>query len=210
MKLTVVIVNYNVKSYLHQCLHSVERAIRGMNAEVVVVDNASTDASVEELSASFPWVKFIANTENVGFSRANNQAIRQSKSDYVLLLNPDTVVGEEVLEACVSFMDSHADAGAVGVKMLREDGGFAWESRRGVPTLTTSFYKMVGLCSLFPHSRVFGKYYMRYLDENEVNRIEIISGAFMMLRRSALNEVGLLDETFFMYGEDIDLSYRLL
>ena len=210
MKLTIVIVNYNVKSYLHQCLHSVERAIRGMNAQVVVVDNASTDGSVEELSVLFPWVKFIANTENVGFSCANNQAIRETKSDYVLLLNPDTVVGEEVLEACVAFMDSHADAGAVGVKMLKEDGDFAWESRRGVPTLTTSFYKMVGLCSLFPTSRVFGKYYMRYLDENEVNRIEIISGAFMMLRRSALNEVGLLDETFFMYGEDIDLSYRLL
>lgn len=210
MKLTVVIVNYNVKAYLSQCLHSVSRAICGMSAEVVVVDNASSDGSVDELSAAFPWVRFIANRENVGFSCANNQAIRESRSEYVLLLNPDTVVGEEVLEACVAFMDSHADAGAVGVKMLKEDGGFAWESRRGVPTLMTSFYKMVGLCSLFPKSHVFGKYYMRYLDENEVNRIEIISGAFMMLRRSALNEVGLLDETFFMYGEDIDLSFRLL
>lgn len=210
MKLTVVIVNYNVKAYLNQCLHSVQRAIRGLSAEVIVVDNASTDGSVGELSAAFPWVKFMANGENVGFSRANNQAIRESRSEYVLLLNPDTVVGEDVLEACVAFMDSHPDAGGVGVKMLKEDGDFAWESRRGVPTLMTSFYKMIGLCSLFPRSRVFGKYYMRYLDENEVNRIEIISGAFMMLRRSALNEVGLLDETFFMYGEDIDLSYRLL
>ena len=210
MKLTVVIVNYNVKAYLSQCLHSVARAIRGMSAEVIVVDNASTDGSVDELSEAFPWVKFIANKENVGFSCANNQAIRESKSEYVLLLNPDTVVGEEVLETCVSFMDSHPDAGGVGVKMLKEDGDFAWESRRGVPTLMTSFYKMVGLCNLFPKSRVFGKYYMRYLDENEVNRIDIISGAFMMLRRSALNEIGLLDETFFMYGEDIDLSYRLL
>lgn len=210
MKLTVVIVNYNVKAYLSQCLFSVERAIRGLSAEVIVVDNASTDGSVDELSATFPWVRFIANKENVGFSRANNQAIRESRSEYVLLLNPDTLVGEEVLEACVAFMDSYPDAGGVGVKMLKEDGDFAWESRRGVPTLMTSFYKMVGLCNLFPESRVFGKYYMRYLDKDEVNRIEIISGAFMMLRRSALNEVGLLDETFFMYGEDIDLSYRLL
>lgn len=210
MKLTVVIVNYNVKTYLAQCLHSVSRAIRGLSAEVIVVDNASTDGSVEELSAAYPWVKFIPNTDNRGFSCANNQAIRESASDYVLLLNPDTVVGEEVLEACVAFMDSHPDAGGVGVRMLKDDGSFAWESRRGVPTLMTSFYKMVGLCSLFPQSRIFGKYYMRYLDENEVNRIDIISGAYMMLRRSALDEVGLLDETFFMYGEDIDLSYRIL
>lgn len=210
MKLTVVIVNYNVKSYLCQCLHSVERAIRGLSAEVVVVDNASSDDSVAEVSRLFPWVRVIVNKDNVGFSRANNMAIRESKADYVLLLNPDTIVGEEVLSSCVAFMDRHSDAGAVGVKMLKEDGDFAWESRRGVPTLMTSFYKMIGLCSLFPNSRVFGKYYMRYLDENEVNRIEIVSGAFMMLRRSALNEVGLLDETFFMYGEDIDLSYRLL
>ena len=210
MKLTIVIVNYNVKSYLCQCLHSVERAIRGLSTEVVVVDNASSDDSVAEVLRLFPWVRVIANQENVGFSRANNMAIRESKSDYVLLLNPDTIVGEEVLSSCVAFMDNHSDAGAVGVKMLKEDGGFAWESRRGVPTLMTSFYKMIGLCSLFPNSRLFGKYYMRYLDENDVNRIEIVSGAFMMLRRSALNEVGLLDETFFMYGEDIDLSYRLL
>lgn len=209
-KLTVIIVNYNVKDYLCQCLHSVERAMRGLSGEVVVVDNASSDGSVEELSSRFPLVTFIANRDNRGFSCANNQAIRQAQSEYVLLLNPDTVVGEDVLQAAVDFMDSHPDAGGVGVKMLTDDGRMAWESRRGVPTLMTSFYKMVGLCKLFPRSRVFGKYYMRYLDENEVNRIEIMSGAFMMLRRQALEEVGLLDETFFMYGEDIDLSYRLL
>ena len=209
-KLTVVIVNYNVKDYLCQCLHSVERAMQGLSGEVVVVDNASSDGSVEELSSRFPHVTFIANKDNRGFSCANNQAIRQAQSEYVLLLNPDTVVGEDVLLAAVDFMDSHPDAGGVGVRMLTDDGRMAWESRRGVPTLMTSFYKMVGLCRLFPKSRVFGKYYMRYLDENEVNRIEIMSGAFMMLRRQALEEVGLLDETFFMYGEDIDLSYRLL
>lgn len=210
MKLTIVIVNYNVKEYLRQCLHSVERAISGMNIEVVVVDNASTDGSIEELSPLFPWVKFVASKENLGFACGNNLAVRESRGEYVLLLNPDTIVGEEVLKECISFMDNHADAGALGVRMLKANGGFAWESRRGVPTPFTSFCKMVGLCSLFPKSRLVGHYYMRYLDENEPARIEIVSGAFMMLRRSALEEIGLLDETFFMYGEDIDLSYRLL
>ena len=208
-KLTVIIVNYNVKEYLRQCLHSVERALQGMEGEVIVVDNASSDGSVEELAAVYPSVTFIANKDNRGFSCANNQAIRLSKAEYVLLLNPDTIVGEDVLHHCISFMDTHPDAGGVGVKMLADDGRMAWESRRGVPTLMTSFYKMMGLCSLFPKSRVFGKYYMRYLDANEVNRIEIMSGAFMMLRRQALEEIGLLDETFFMYGEDIDLCYRI-
>ena len=210
IRLTVVIVNYNVKDYLCQCLHSVERALVGIPAQVIVVDNASSDGSVEELSKVFPDVKFIANKENGGFARANNQAIRQAKGDYVLLLNPDTVIGEEVLDECITFMDGHPSAGAVGVRMLKADGGFAWESRRGIPTPFTSFCKMIGLCKLFPKSRLFGKYYMRYLDENEKARIEIVSGAFMMLRSSALDEIGLLDETFFMYGEDIDLSYRLL
>lgn len=210
MKLTIVIVNYNVKEYLRQCLHSVGRAISGMNAEVMVVDNASTDGSVEELSPLFPWVKFIVSKENLGFARGNNLAIHEARGEYVLLLNPDTVVGEEVLKECVSFLDAHADAGALGVKMLKANGSFAWESRRGVPTPFTSFCKMIGLCTLFPKSHLMGHYYMRYLDENEPARIEIVSGAFMMLRRSALEEIGLLDETFFMYGEDIDLSYRLL
>ncbi len=210
VKLSVVIVNYNVKAYLHQCLHSVECALTGMNAEVIVVDNASTDGSLEELTDRFPQVRFIANCDNVGFAKANNQAIREAKGEYVLLLNPDTVVGGEVFDECVAFMDTHPAAGAVGVRMLKADGGFAWESRRGVPTPFTAFCKMVGLCSLFPKSRLLGRYYMRYLDENEAARIEIVSGACMMLRHAALDEIGLLDETFFMYGEDIDLSYRLL
>lgn len=210
IKLSIVIVNYNVKFYLHQCLHSVQRALAGINAEVIVVDNASTDGSLDELTLAYPDVVFIANTDNKGYAYANNQAIRQSHGEYVLLLNPDTIVGGEVFDTCVSFLDTHPNVGAVGVRMLRADGSFAYESRRGLPTPLTAFYKMVGLCSLFPKSKFFGKYYMRYLDENEAARIEVISGAFMMLRRSALDEVGLLDETFFMYGEDIDLSYRLL
>lgn len=210
MKLSVVIVNYNVKHYLEQTLCSVYRASRNLEVDVWVVDNASTDGSQEYITRRFPQVHYLYNEENVGFSRANNQAIRLSEGEYVLLLNPDTIVGEDVLEAGVRFLDENPQAGALGVAMLKDDGGFAWESRRGVPTPFTSFCKMSGLCSMFPKSRTFGKYYMRYLDENQINEIEIISGAFNMIRRSALDRVGLLDETFFMYGEDIDLSYRIL
>lgn len=210
MKLSVIIVNYNVKYYLEQTIFSVYRAVRNLEAEVWVVDNASTDGSKEYILQRFPKVHYLYNEENVGFSRANNQAIRLSEGEYVLLLNPDTIVGEDVLEAGVRFLDENPQAGALGVAMLKDNGGFAWESRRGVPTPFTSFCKMSGLGSLFPKSRTFGKYYMRYLDETQVNEIEIISGAFNMIRRSALDRVGLLDETFFMYGEDIDLSYRIL
>ena len=208
--LTIIIVNYNVKFYLEQCLESVRRASKGVQVEVFVVDNLSTDGSVEYLRGRFPEVTFIENHENVGFARANNQAIRQSKGEYVLLLNPDTIVGEDTLVQCVEFMDSHPEAGAVGTYMLHVDGTFAPESRRGLPTPFVAFCKMMGLTALFPKSRLFGRYYMRYLDENEVNEIEVISGAYMMLRRDALDKVGLLDEDFFMYGEDIDLSYRVL
>lgn len=208
--LSVVIVNYNVKFYLEQCLESVRRASEGLQVEVFVVDNLSTDGSVEYLRERFPEVTFIENKENVGFARANNQAIRQSKGEYVLLLNPDTIVGEDTLNQCVEFMDAHREAGAVGAYMLHVDGTFAPESRRGLPTPFVAFCKMTGLTALFPKSRLFGRYYMRYLDKNEVNEIEVISGAYMMLRRETLDKVGSLDEDFFMYGEDIDLSYRVL
>ena len=208
--LSVIIVNYNVKFYLEQCLESVRRASQGLQVEVFVVDNQSTDGSVEYLRGRFPEVTFIENKENVGFARANNQAIRQSKGEYVLLLNPDTIVGEDTLAQCVEFMDVHPEAGGIGTYMLHADGTFAPESRRGLPTPFVAFCKMTGLTKLFPKSRIFGRYYMRYLDENEVNEIEVISGAYMMLRREALDKVGLLDEDFFMYGEDIDLSYRVL
>ncbi len=209
-KLSIIIVNYNVRYYLEQCLRSVQRASIGLDVETWVVDNASTDDSIAYLSSRFHEVHFIANTENVGFSRANNQAIRQSDSDYVLLLNPDTIVAENTLRGCVEFLDSHPEVGATGVRMLHHDGSFAPESRRGIPTPFVSFCKMSGLGSLFPFSRRFGRYYMRYLDPEEANPIEVISGAFNMIRRKALDQVGLLDEDFFMYGEDIDLSYRLL
>ncbi|MCR4920637.1 MAG: glycosyltransferase family 2 protein [Bacteroidaceae bacterium] len=210
MKLSVVIVSYNVKYHLEQCLRSVQRATSALESEVWVVDNASTDGSLDYLRPRFPDVHFIANTENVGFSRANNQAIRLSTGEYVLLLNPDTLVGEATLSGCVSFLDAHPEVGATGVKMLNPDGTFAPESRRGVPSPFTSFCKMSGLGTLFPRSRTFGRYYMLYLDRESPAPIEIISGAYNMLRRKALDQVGLLDEDFFMYGEDVDLSYRLL
>lgn len=210
MKLSVVIVNYNVKYYVEQCIRSVYRSAGNMPIEIWVVDNASTDESMIYLKPRFPQVNFIENTENVGFSRANNQAIIRSSGEYVLLLNPDTLLGEDVLPACVRFLDEHPQVGATGVAMLKDDGGFAWESRRGLPTPFTSFCKMSGLSTLFPKSHLFGRYYMRYLDVREANPIEVISGAFNMLRRSALDRIGLLDEDFFMYGEDIDLSFRML
>ena len=208
--LSVIIVNYNVKFYLEQCLESVRRASKGLQVETFVVDNLSTDGSVAYLRERFPEVTFIENRENVGFARANNQAIRQSKGRYVLLLNPDTFVGEDTLACMVEFMEAHPEAGGAGAYMLNADGTFAPESRRGLPTPFVAFCKMSGLTKLFPKSRLLGRYYMGYLDANEVNEIEAISGACMMLRRGALDKVGLLDEDFFMYGEDIDLSYRVL
>ena len=163
MKISIVIVNYNVKHYVEQCLLSVERALQGMTGEVYVVDNKSTDNSVEYLKAKFPWVYFIKNDFNAGFSKANNQALRVARGEYVMLLNPDTIIGENTLRDCISFLDAHPDAGGAGVRMLRVDGSFAPESKRGVPTPWTSFCKMSGLCSLFPQSRVFGRYYMPFV-----------------------------------------------
>lgn len=210
MKLSIVIVNYNVKYFVAQCLLSVERALCGLNAEVFVVDNASTDGSVAYLRSKFPWVRFIENCENVGFAKANNQAVRQSRGEYVLLLNPDTFVGESTLRECIDLMDQTPRAGMCGVAMLKVDGSFAPESRRGVPTPWVSFCKMSGLGSLFPKSRLFGRYYMQYLNRAAICKIDIVSGAFMFIRREALDKVGLLDEAFYMYGEDVDLSYRVL
>lgn len=209
MKLTVIIVNYNVKHYLEQCLRSLQQALKDIEAQVYVVDNSSTDGSVAYLKDKFEDVKWICNSENRGFAKANNQAIRVSESQYVLLLNPDTIVGEEVISTALKFMDGHEKAGAVGVKMLNSDGTVAKESRRGIPTPMTAFYKMCGLCESFPKSRRLAHYYMSYLPWDKPQRIEVVSGAFCLLRRNTLDAIGLLDEDFFMYGEDIDLSYRI-
>lgn len=217
LKLSVIIVNYNVKYYLDQCIRSVLRAFVLMHtpAEIIVVDNHSADGSVDYLEKRYPqmlypMVRFVRSAHNLGFARANNIAIRQSRGEYVLLLNPDTIVGEDTLKASVDFMDAHEDAGAVGVRMLGAQGRRAMESRRGLPTPMVSFFKMLGFCNRWPHHRLFGKYYMGYLPWDEPCQIEVVSGAYCMLRRKALDEVGLLDEDFFMYGEDIDLSYRVL
>lgn len=210
MKLTVVIVSYNVKYYLEQCLDSLFRALHGIEAEIYVVDNHSKDYSVEYLQQRFDKVKFIACNHNFGFARANNLAINRTESEYVLLLNPDTVIGENVIKDSIAFMDSHDNAGGLGVQMLKCNGERALESRRGLPTPLTAFYKMCGLCAKYPQNRKFGKYYMGYLSWDRPGQIEVISGAYCFLRRSAINKAGALDEDFFMYGEDIDLSYRIL
>jgi len=209
-KLTVVIVNYNVKYYVEQCLMSLQRALADVDAEVYVVDNHSQDGSVEYLSERFPSINIIRSQHNLGFARANNLAIRQSESEYVLLINPDTFVGEQVVTQAIRFMDGHEKAGGLAAWMLKTDGSSANESRRGLPTPLVSFYKIFGFCSRFPKSKVFGKYYMGYLPWDKPAQIEVVSGAFFFARRKVLDEVGLLDEDFFMYGEDIDLSYRIL
>jgi GT2 family glycosyltransferase len=210
MKLSIVIVNYNVEHFLEQCLHSVFDAIERIEAEVWVVDNNSVDGSLTMIAEKFPKVKLIANKENLGFSKANNQAIRLSKAEYVLLLNPDTVVEQGTFEKVVKFMDEHPDAGGLGVKMVDGKGRFLPESKRGLPTPEVAFYKIFGLSKLFSNSKRFGKYHLTFLDNNQIHQVDVLSGAFMLLRNSVLENIGLLDEDYFMYGEDIDLSYRIL
>jgi len=210
VKLSVIIVNYNVKYFLEQCLKAVQKAMQGIDGEVWVVDNNSVDGSVEMVSQKFPDIHLIANSKNTGFSVANNQAIKLAKGEYVLLLNPDTVVEEDSFSKCISFMDAHPEAGALGVRMVDGSGNFLPESKRGLPTPEVALYKMFGLNKLFPKSRKFGRYHLGFLPENEVNEVEVLAGAYMFMRRMALEKVGLLDEAFFMYGEDIDLSYRII
>jgi GT2 family glycosyltransferase len=210
MKLSVIIVNYNVEHFLEQCLNSVFATQQDFDFEVIVVDNNSVDGSLEMLRGKFPQVTLIANKDNRGFSRANNQGIRIARGEYILLLNPDTVVEPETFAKTVAFMDAHPDAGGLGVKMLDGKGNFLPESKRGLPTPAAAFYKMFGLSKLFPRSKRFAAYHQGHLSKDEVHEIEVLSGAFMLMRKSVLDEVGLLDEDFFMYGEDIDLSYRII
>lgn len=210
MKLSVIIVNYNVEHFLEQCLHSVRKASGNMAVEVFVVDNNSVDGSLAMVRSKFPEVKIIANKENTGFSRANNQAMRIATGEYILLLNPDTVVEETTFEKVVAFMDAHPEAGGLGVQMIDGKGNFLPESKRGLPTPAVAFYKIFGLSKLFPKSKTFGRYHLGFLSKDETHEVEILSGAFMLMRKAALDKVGLLDEDFFMYGEDIDLSYRII
>jgi len=209
MKLSIVIVNYNVRYFLEQCLHSLQKARNGLETEVFVIDNNSVDGSVRMVREKFPEVHLIENKENQGFSRANNQAIRLSQGEYILLLNPDTMVEDDTLVKVVRFMDTHADAGALGVKMLDGKGKFLPESKRGLPSPSVAFFKIFGFSALFPRSRLFGKYHLGYLDKEKTHCVDVLAGAFMLLRKKVLEKTGLLDEAFFMYGEDIDLSYRI-
>ncbi len=209
MKLSVIIVNYNVQYFLENCLNSVYNSSKGIDFEVLVVDNNSVDGSLEMLKEKFPQTTVIANKDNKGFSKANNQGIKKAKGEYVLLLNPDTVVEENTFKLCCDYMDSNPKSGGLGVKMLDGKGNFLPESKRGLPTPSVAFYKIFGLSSLFPKSEKFGQYHLGHLSKDENHKIEILSGAFMMMRMSVLDKIGLLDESFFMYGEDIDLSYRI-
>jgi len=210
VKFSIVIVNYNVKHFIEQCLHSVFNALKGIEAEVFVVDNNSVDGSVALIKEKFPRVNLIENKANAGFSKANNQAIRLSRGEYILLLNPDTVVQEDTFTKTLAFMDAHPEAGGLGVKMVDGKGNFLPESKRGLPTPEVAFYKIFGLSRLFPGSKRFGRYHLTYLDKNKTHSVDVLSGAFMLLRKSVLDKTGLLDEDYFMYGEDIDLSYRIV
>ena len=215
MILSIVIVNYNVKYFLKQCLTSVlgseKTLVDGseLDLDVWVVDNDSVDGSVEMVRRDFPTVHVIENHENVGFARANNQALAQATGQCLLLLNPDTVVESDTFVKCVDFMQSHPDCGGLCVKMVDGEGSYLKESKRGFPSPQASFYKISGLIHLFPHSKRIGAYYMGHLPENEVNEIEIMPGAFLMFRREVYGNIGGLDESYFMYGEDIDFSWRI-
>jgi len=210
VRLSIVIVNYNVSAFLEQALGSVRRAMQGITGETWVVDNHSGDDSVRMVQEKFPDVRLIVNSGNPGFAVANNQAIRQCRGEFVLLLNPDTLVEEDTFQKCLAFMDAHPEAGSLGVKLIDGSGKFLPESKRGFPTPWVAFCKTIGLSVLFPKKRLFSGYYLGHLDENETNPVDVLAGCFMFIRRAALERAGLLDEAFFMYGEDIDLSYRII
>ena len=210
MTLSIIIVNYNVKAFLEQCLLSVRKAVQGLDAEVIVVDNNSVDGSVAMVENDFPEVVLLKEKENHGFSIANNLAINRSKGKYVLLLNPDTLVQEDTFSASVAKMESDDSIGCLGVKMLDGSGKFLPESKRGFPSPSVAFFKIIGLTKLFPNSKWINGYHLGYLDKDESHEVDVLCGAFMMIPKAVLNKVGLLDEDFFMYGEDIDLSYRII
>jgi len=209
--ISVIIVNYNVRHFVVECLESFRRSQLGqLRVQVFVVDNASIDGSVEVIADQYPEVELIANKHNVGFSKANNQAIRLANGKYILLLNPDTVLEEDTLAICHQYMEEHSSVGALGVKMIDGAGIFLPESKRALPSPWNSLTKLLGLSSVFPKSSVFNGYALGHLSADERHQIEVLCGAFMFMPSHVLDEVGLLDERFFMYGEDIDLSYRIV
>ena len=206
--ISVIIPTYNREKLLRRAIQSVQGQSYE-NWEIIVVDNNSVDGSIDLINQKFNDVVLISNKENTGFSVANNQGIKLAKGENILLLNPDTVVQEDTFIKCLEFLDNHKDAGALGVKMYDGNGRFLPESKRGLPTPSVAFYKIFGLSAIFPQSRIFGRYHLGYLSMNENHKVDVLSGAFMLIRNKVLDEIGLLDETFFMYGEDIDLSYRI-
>lgn len=207
--ISVVIVNYNVKEFVANLLQSLQVSADRLTVEYFVVDNASSDGSVPYLKRRFPEVTYIANETNLGFGKANNQAIRQAKGRYTLLINPDTLVREDTLGALFTHMQQHPETAAAGCKLLNADGTFAPESRRAVPTPLSALWKILGLARLFPDSPRFSAYYMGGAPEDEPGRVPVLSGAFMFFRTEVLKAVQGFDEQFFMYGEDIDLCYRV-
>ncbi len=211
MKLSVILVNYNVRHFLEQALLSVQRAAQGIETEIFVVDNNSTDTSIAMLTSRFANINLIQNQKNVGFAVANNQAYAQTKGDYILLLNPDTVVSENTFQKCIAKMDADSTIGGLGVKAIDGSGKYLPESKRGFPTPWVAFCKAFGLSRFFPKSKTLNHYYLGHLPADVSNEVEILVGSFMFLRRSTIEKMGtLLDESYFMYGEDIDLSYRIL
>lgn len=210
MELSVIIVSYNVRQYLKNCLLTVKKASAEIHCEIFVIDNRSSDGSQEMLRKEFPELNLIFNDTNRGFSAANNQGIIAAKGKFVLLLNPDTTISDDCFIKCLKFMNDHPEAGAIGAKMINEEGLFLPESKRALPSPATSFFKITGLAGVFPRSSVFNRYYMPQVGTDETAPIEVIPGAFMFIRREALEKAGILDEDYFMYGEDIELSYRLL
>lgn len=209
MKLSVIIVNYNARYFLDLCLQSVKRAVKGIDAEVIVVDNASTDNSVMMVKAQHPWVKLILSSENCGFAKANNMAIREAKGEFVLLQNPDTIVAEDTYQQCLLYLNENNFVGALGMRMIDGSGEFLRESKRGLPTPLTAIFRASGLSYIFPKSKLFARYYVGHLVNNRNAEVPILAGAYMLIRKTALDTCGLLDEDYFMYGEDIDLSYRI-
>ncbi|MDP6922534.1 MAG: glycosyltransferase family 2 protein [Lutibacter sp.] len=205
MQVTVVIVSYNVRSFLEQCLLSIQAASSHLDVEVVVVDNNSSDASVEMLQEKYPWVKCIQNPQNTGFSKANNQGVSLARGRYILVLNPDTVLAEDTFDLLIEFANSKPDLGIVGAKLIDGTGHFLPESKRNIPSLWTSFWKL-----FFIGSQSGKGYYASQLHKDATGRVPVLVGAFMFMERSVYLEVGGFDEDYFMYGEDIDLSYRVL
>lgn len=220
LDLSVVIVNYNTRDLLRDCLNSIYKSQGQLCFNIVVVDNASPDGSAKMVEVDFPQVILVTNQVNNGFAYANNQGLRRVgfNSDgspqfdaprYALLLNPDTLLPPTALADMLAFMDSHPEAGAVGPKLIRPDGSLDLACRRAFPTPEVSFYRMVGLSKLFPHSRLFGRYNMTFADPDQLIEVDSVVGAFMLVRREAIAQAGLLDETYFMYGEDLDWAYHI-